>query len=214
LAPSDSKRLILVPTQLELQHASDLNTWQCEKTLVHICGFGVIASAAKTAALLAQIQPTEVLLIGIAGALSRKLKIGQAYQFSTVACYGVGVGSRENFQTGGEIGWSHWPDDPYIGDCIDLRTSVSVSRPVEQLLTTCAASHSIGEAALHKAKFPIAEAEDMEGFAVAAACQLAGIPLRIIRGISNLAGNRESRDWRIGHAMRAAVELTGQILDL
>ena len=44
-------------------------------------------------------------------------------------------------------------------------------------------------------------AEDMEGFAVATACRLANVPLSIIRGISNVAGDRDHRRWEIDLAI-------------
>ena len=47
----------------------------------------------------------------------------------------------------------------------------------------------------------------MEGFSVAVACQFAGIPLKVVRGISNIAGDRDKGRWRIKDAMDAAATL-------
>jgi futalosine hydrolase len=55
-------------------------------------------------------------------------------------------------------------------------------------------------------------AEDMEGFAVAAACRLAGIPLDIVRGISNTAGDRDHSHGQIDAACRAAASLAAALL--
>jgi futalosine hydrolase len=44
----------------------------------------------------------------------------------------------------------------------------------------------------------------MEGFGVALACALARVPLAIVRGISNAAGERDRKCWRIHEAMSAA----------
>lgn len=46
----------------------------------------------------------------------------------------------------------------------------------------------------------------MEGFAVATACAMAGIPLCIVRGISNAVGDRRPDHWRIPAALAAARE--------
>jgi futalosine hydrolase len=54
-------------------------------------------------------------------------------------------------------------------------------------------------------KHPSAIAEDMEGFSVAAACKLAGKPIRIVRGISNRAGDRDHRFWEIDRGLDAAM---------
>src|SRR5439155_15243049 len=72
------------------------------------------------------------------------------------------------------------------------------------LLTTCAASDSAAHAAIRRARFPDALAEDMEGFGVALACRLAGVPLSIVRGVSNVAGERDPARWRIPAALAAA----------
>jgi futalosine hydrolase len=52
----------------------------------------------------------------------------------------------------------------------------------------------------------------MEGFGVALACRLAGVPLTIIRGISNTAGDRDHARWRVPEALAAAAGLTLRIL--
>ncbi|MFM8578800.1 MAG: hypothetical protein ACKOCN_08370, partial [Planctomycetaceae bacterium] len=60
--------------------------------------------------------------------------------------------------------------------------------------------------------FPGAVAEDMEGFGVAMACRLVGVPLTIVRGISNIAGDRDTRQWRIRESLAAAADLTSLLL--
>ena len=55
--------------------------------------------------------------------------------------------------------------------------------------------------------FPDAVAEDMEGFSVAFACAMAGCQLSIVRGISNVAGDRDKAHWRITDALHAAADL-------
>jgi futalosine hydrolase len=44
----------------------------------------------------------------------------------------------------------------------------------------------------------------MEAFAVAFACQRAGLPLTVVRGISNIAGERDKSQWRVKPALDAA----------
>jgi futalosine hydrolase len=75
------------------------------------------------------------------------------------------------------------------------------------LLTACAASADAADVAVRRRLFPTAVAEDMEGFGVALACRLAGVPLAIVRGISNDAGDRDKRRWQIGPALEAAASL-------
>jgi futalosine hydrolase len=56
-------------------------------------------------------------------------------------------------------------------------------------------------------------AEDMEGFAVAMACRLRGVPLDIVRGISNTAGDRDASRWQVAAALEAAGRLAVQIVE-
>jgi futalosine hydrolase len=80
------------------------------------------------------------------------------------------------------------------------------------LLTVCAASGDRRQSERRRHDYPEAAAEDMEGFGVAMSCVLAGIPLRIIRGISNVAGNRNASQWKIGDALTAVAERLGTLL--
>jgi futalosine hydrolase len=52
----------------------------------------------------------------------------------------------------------------------------------------------------------------MEGFAVAAACQLCDVPMTIVRGISNEAGDRDKENWQIQDAMNSAFSICQQII--
>ena len=68
------------------------------------------------------------------------------------------------------------------------------------------------QAAQRQLRYPEAVAEEMEGFGVAMACRLAGVPLRIVRGISNHAGNRNLAEWQIEEALAAAAELASELI--
>lgn len=206
--------LLLIPTEAERQWAGPLLDSLAPGIAVELCGFGPIVAGIRTAQLIAEYHPQRIWLLGIAGALDANLILGAAYEFDQVACYGIGVGCGSAFQSAGEMGWPQWPsaspknDSLSITDCLSLGigTPLTSERP-RQLLTVCSVSASAEQAAWHKQKFPQAAAEDMEGFAVAAACALAQVPMRIIRGLSNTAGDRDHRNWQSALAMRSAVEL-------
>lgn len=241
------RQLVLIPTQLERQFATLLDDLQGEAIAVELCGIGAVAAAARTAALIATLQPRAVLLVGIAGVLQAapasreknaaslpddeavanndtnhaeavpagklQLRIGHAYEFGSVACFGIGVGQGGNHQTLQQLKWNHW-SNPYIADQLELHRPATVTAAgAGQLLSVCSASATPDEAACHRQKFPLATAEDMEGFSVAVACRLEGVPLRIVRGMSNFAGDRDPRHWRIREAMLSASQLARQILE-
>ena len=193
---------------------------------VAVCGFGPVAAAARTAQLLAEHAPERVLLVGIAGRLDDRLAIGAAYRFERVACYGIGVGSGGDFVPAGAIGWQQWPGDAdaapdqtgsqtgsQIGDVISCAAGGGAGGGrADLLLTVCAAAANAEDVRLRKQTFPAAAAEDMEGFAVALACRLRGVPVDIVRGISNTAGDRDKSRWQVAAALEAAGRLAVQVM--
>ena len=205
-----SSTLILVPTSLEMELLSPILALSSrDDCAVELCGFGVIAAAARTAQLLSLYKPKRVILVGIAGALGELFTIGSAYGYDEVACFGIGVGSGASHLSTGEMGWQHFGE---IGDVISFRGTATSPNANRQLLTVCSASADLDEAVIRSQSFPKACAEDMEGFAVALACHINGVPLQVIRGISNIAGERDKSNWKIERALHAAGELTRETL--
>ena len=215
-----SNTLLLIPTDVERRWAGGLEDQLSQRARVELCGFGPIVAGIRTTQLIAQHGPERVLLVGIAGAINAELLTGRAYEFDQVACYGIGAGCGSNFQTAAEMGWRQWSSEsldfgiPSIEDTIQLSRVDKVSCGGSRLLlTVCAASANAAEVASHQVKFPQAMAEDMEGFSVAAACKLAHVPLRIVRGISNMAGDRKHENWQSAAAMQAALHMALAMLD-
>jgi len=212
------KNLILIPTAFESsQIASQLDHLsETKRFVLRHCGFGPIAAAAVATEAINVHKPKRVILLGIAGAyqsaetLVKDLTVGNAYRFSSVSVDGIGVGTGEQFQSARELGWAQFSGDDRraaINDKIEL-----ASDSPHSLLTVCAASAKPEEAQCRQIRYG-ASAEDMEGFAVAMACQLQDVSLEIIRGISNVAGDRDKLNWRIDDALSAAAEVLGIVLD-
>lgn len=209
--------LILVPTERERRVVAPRLTIHGR---LELCGFGLVASAARTAMLLADSGAARVVLVGIAGRLDDRLAIGSAWQFDRVACHGIGAGTGTAFVPAGTLGWPQWPGDPpspalAIGDELPCAAAGSGGgeRPPRLLLSVAAAAADPGDVAARLALFPTAQAEDMEGFAVAAACRLRGVPVDIVRGISNAAGDREPSRWSVDEALEAAADRAVHLLE-
>ena len=180
-----------------------------------LCGFGPIAAAARTAELLAALRPSRVVLVGIAGTFDPALlPIGRALEFDAVAVEGIGAGEGRDLAGPAALGFPQWPGS-VSAEAIHDRIVLAASRIRDPerlrdpsrtalLLSTCAASASAAQAALRRERFPEALAEDMEGFAVAFACALAGVPCHVVRGVSNVVGDRDPAHWRIPAALAAA----------
>lgn len=204
--------LILVPTAGELKVLSSRLELP-EDSQIHLCGFGPVASAVRTTQLIAGLQPERIILAGIAGALSREIAPGKAALFQEVAMYGIGAGSENNFRTAQELGWLHWNyrnedgKEVHFGDQIPLADHHDRRAHGNVLLTVCSAAATLKEVYDRRQKFPQAIAEDMEGFSVALAGAMAGVPVQIIRGISNIAGDRDKARWRIQDALISVADI-------
>ena len=200
------RTLVLIPTELERRHLARQPDFGIDATC-ELCGFGPVAASARASHALAQHQPDRVVMVGIAGTLyPRGLPVATAAVFPSVVLDGVGVGGSSEFISAATLGFPHWPptaaDRQEHFDELPLKTPISPA--AGQLLTCCAASASPEDAQQRREWFPGAVAEDMEGFGVALACQLAGVGLAIVRGISNEVGDRRMERWQISEALDAA----------
>lgn len=213
-----SPLLILIPTEFEFRTLRPLiePSALAGGGILAVCGFGPIAAGIGTTRLLAEWKPRSVILCGIAGAMTSELPIGSATTFSQVACYGIGAGSGSTFQTAGELGWDQWNSSAgskSFGDVISLNSNTDAQHgALRQLLTVCSASASANDVTMRRQKFPTAIAEDMEAYAVAMACSAATVPLTVIRGISNVAGDRDHSRWQVNMALHAAAELLLKVI--
>ncbi|TWU48311.1 futalosine hydrolase [Rubripirellula reticaptiva] len=216
--------LILVPTSIEMQRLRPVlsasladHSHSIEPCAFQLCGFGPIAAAARTAALIARYQPDRVLLIGIAGTFDqRQYPVGTSCRFDEVICDGIGVGSGDDFQSAESLGWHQFGADgtrPIIGDVLPLVSTFVPGVPCAGKLLTCpAASANLQDAGRRRTFYPGAVAEDMEGFGVATACSLAGVSLQIVRGLSNVVGDRDHSNWRIDDALASAATLAATLI--
>ena len=207
--------LILVPTSGELDALRP--HFVGSSFALQRIGFGPISAAARSGALIARYRPSRVLLIGIAGSFDiDQNPIGTACRFDQVLCDGIGVGMGDSFQTAANVGWKQFAADdamPEVNDGIALVSTYDPSIPCAgPLLTVCSASASSDERDQRRQRYPGVSAEDMEGFSVAVACSLAGIPLQIIRGISNEVGERDKSHWEIDSALDAAAKMAIEVL--
>ena len=212
LIPTRSERLVLEPLLEPILSSHDR---------VELCGFGLVAAAARSSQLIADVRPDHVILTGVAGSFSDNLPVGSATTFDEVACYGIGAGSGVDHQTAGDIGWNHIGgqrseagiSDLTISDTMAIGSTSRLDDMVRscQLLSVAAASGNSHDAVTRLRRFPDAAAEDMEGFAVATACRLADVSLTIVRGISNHVGDRNIDNWQIEPALKAAAKLVLQL---
>ena len=205
--------VVLVPTEIERRHLTGQPGFGTDAPC-ELCGFGPVAAAARAASLIAQHKPERVILAGIAGTFDPTgLPIGTAAVFHRVVMHGVGVGAASGFVSAAALGFQHWPKDR-LGpeDSDELVVDAPVPPAAGQLLTCCTGSASPEEARQRMDQYPDVVAEDMEGFAVALACRLAGVPLVIARGVSNTVGDRALDRWQIPEALDAVWLIVSDLL--
>lgn len=197
--------LVLVPTELEARLLASAGGLGRGLALEAHCGFGPIAAAARSARLIERLTPARILLLGAAGSYDiARLPVGAARCFARVAQDGVvacALGFRQL--------------DPGRGERADDEESLALARPALDASRCAGLLLSVGapgaDLAARAARHPTAQAEDMEGFAVALAAREAQIPLSIVRGISNEVGERSG--WDVAAALRAARELALEVLE-
>lgn len=197
---------LCVPTPLELERLRTLRPALFDRarwTAVEVIGFGPVAAAATASALLQGAAPGHrLVLIGIAGRYDGGPAVGEAARFGRFALDGVGAGEGDGFLGPEAMGFPQL-DTP--GSPVFDRIEPGGAGP--PLLTVCAASDGEAMRRRRQGRWPGTQAEDMEAFGVALAAARHGAPLTVLRGISNEAGDRDVRHWRIDDALAAAADL-------
>lgn len=182
--------LILIPTRLE----AELLAWNAAP--VTVCGFGLAAAGAGAAHAIAQHRPERVVLVGLAGSYDlARMPIGAAMTASAVRCHGIGAAG----QSATELGWA-------AGDQIELDGGDGL------VLSVAEASATTEQAAERHRKHPQAVIEEMEGYAVAVAATLFEVPLTLVRGVSNAAGDRDHAAWQVSPALAAVRSVLASML--
>ena len=175
--------LLLVPTELEADMLPVTPPMP-----VAICGVGLAEAGARAAhAIATRPEAAEgVILIGAAGTLDPgQFPVGSVVEAGSVRCHGIGAGGRSPHA----MGFGR-PD------------VLALAGSGPEILSVAEASEAAQIAGL-TARYPRAVAEEMEGYAVALAAHEFGVPVTIVRGISNVAGDRNVAGWALPEALQA-----------
>jgi futalosine hydrolase len=169
------------------------------------CGVGVARSGARTARLLAELRPERVVLAGLAGSFDvEALPPGALLSASLVKLHGVGVGEGAAHLSLAEAGGALAAEAAEGEGPLELlEPAVPPGAFVGGLLTACSGSATPEQALLRSERHPSCVAEDMESWPVAAAAQEAGVPLTVLRAVSNAAGDRDHGRWALDEAFEA-----------
>lgn len=196
------------------------------KVQVALCGFGLAAAGVGAAYELGEfprdrtgrVSLPGVVLVGIAGTYQPwRVPVGSAILGVKTRCVGIGMGSGKIHQGAEDMGWPQGLSAPGIfpvNDCIPLFVPdlKGQSVPRVNLLSVTSVAATPIEAEERVSRHPDALAEDMESFAVGLATRLAEVSFTVVRGISNVAGDRHKDSWQIVEALTAAKEILLAIL--
>ncbi|RKL66453.1 futalosine hydrolase [Salipaludibacillus neizhouensis] len=203
----NSKILIMTSVEAEqnaIREGLGLNN---ERFTLALAGVGPMSAAANTATMLANSDFSLVINMGIAGGFPESASIGDVVIALKMVAADLGAESENGFKPIEELGFgkSVYTVTPDLVDkvnaAIQIDSLISVhTKTILTLSTVTGTTKSLEEL---QQRFPEAGAEAMEGFGVATAAELKGVPCMEIRSISNLIGPRDREAWRIKDALES-----------
>lgn len=145
-----------------------------------------------------------VLSLGIGGAFPGKAELGALLLARRVVAADLGADSPAGFLSVDELGFG--------SSSLDGGRVPGLDAVVGTILTVNTATGTDERAAELMERHPTAVGEAMEGYGVAAAAALAGLPFAEVRAVSNLIGNRDRDAWRLDLAFAALTAATQPIV--
>ncbi|MFE9856499.1 futalosine hydrolase [Streptomyces sp. NPDC005780] len=172
-------------------------------------GAGPAAAAASAAFALAAHRYDLVISAGIGGGFAGVAPVGSLVVAGRIGAADLGAETPAGFVPVTGLGFGrvwHFPPRSLV------KAAVAATRAVTgDVLTVSTVTGSAQRAAALRTAHPGAAAEAMEGFGVAEAAALTGVPVLEIRAVSNAVGPRDRDAWRIGDALAALTEAFGKL---
>ncbi|GAA2140142.1 futalosine hydrolase [Kitasatospora kazusensis] len=168
---------------------------------VLVGGVGPAAVAAATANVLARHRYALVVSAGIAGGFAPHAPIGSLVVAEEIVAADLGAQTPDGFEDVARLGFGTVRHTPAPGAVALAARALDCATGT--VLTVSTVTGSAERAAELAARHPRAVAEAMEGFGVAEAAALNGLPVFEIRAVSNAVGPRDRAAWRIGEALGA-----------
>jgi len=159
------------------------------------CGVGPAAAAAGTAWYLARHPCAMVVATGIGGGFLPRTSVGALVVATRSVAADLGAAGPDGFIPLDELGFG---TTALPATALPLPGAVTGA-----VLTVSTVTGTAAGAAALAARYPDAVAEGMEGFGVATAAALAGVPFAEVRAISNPVGPRDRAAWRVAEALDA-----------
>ena len=167
---------------------------------VLVGGVGPAAAAASASAALARGSYELALSAGIGGGFA-PLAIGDIAVASASVFADLGAEDDDRFLPLEELGFgaARYEVEPRLG----VELTDATNGHLGTIVTVATVTGSEASADAHRARFPDAVAEGMEGAGVAAAARVHGVPFAELRAVSNLVGRRDRASWDLPRALAA-----------
>lgn len=200
---------ILVATAVPVER--DAVARACEGAAVDVIAVGVgpALAAAATATALAGTSYGLVVSAGIAGGFAPRAPVGSLVVADEITAADLGAETAEGFVPVTELGFgavTHRPPQALVRDAV-----AATGARAGAVLTVSTVTGTADRAAALLERHPTALAEAMEGFGVAEAAALHGVPVLEVRAVSNPVGPRDRAAWRIPDALAALTDGFGKL---
>ncbi len=172
-------------------------------------GVGPAAAAAATARALATGAYGLVVSAGIGGGFPGRAPLGAVVVADAIVAADLGAGTPDGYLPVTALGFGTVEHLPPAG--LVRLAAEAAGAAVGTVLTVSTVTGTAARAAELGARHPRAAVEAMEGFGVAEAAALFGLPVLEIRAVSNAVGPRDRDAWRIGEALTALSDAFGKI---
>ncbi|MGH4029585.1 futalosine hydrolase [Actinomycetota bacterium Odt1-20B] len=176
-------------------------------------GVGPAAAAAGTATALARADAPYGLVVsaGIGGGFAPDAPVGSLVVADAITVADLGAESPDSpggFLPVTELGFGAVTHGPPLSLVRDVAAATGAATGT--VLTVSTVTGTAARAEALRARHPGALAEAMEGFGVAEAAAVHGLPVLEIRAVSNPVGPRDRAAWRIGDALAALTDAFGK----
>ncbi len=176
-------------------------------------GVGPAAAAAGTATALARAAAEGrpyglVVSAGIGGGFPPDAPVGSLVVADAITVADLGAQTPDGFAPVTELGFgavTRLPPRSLVQETADACGAATGT-----VLTVSTVTGTAERAAELRLRHPRALAEAMEGFGVAEAAVLHGLPVLEVRAVSNPVGPRDRAAWRIGDALAALSDAFGK----
>jgi len=192
----------------------ELGAAEAKKLSLAVTGVGILSTMYNLMKATHENNPELIIQLGIAGTFSNEIQIGKAFVVKTECTAEMGVWENEIYTDIFDMGLAASSEPPYDqkklinphDHLINSAGVMAVNGTTVNRITT-----NPEDISLYKNLYKL-DIESMEGAALHYIGLSEGIPFIQIRGISNLAGERNKDFWRIAEAMGAAVHVCKNLL--